>query len=100
MSHNYIRVKEPLVKHRIGGWLPRDHRIIEEWIDRLLQKIDRDARSFHQLHPFIVEFKELIDNDPTLRMGFTQMFEQVPHKPPYNNDPTLKPQVCKSHSAK
>jgi len=26
-------------------------------------------------------------------MGFHQMFEQVPTKPPYNNDPTGKPQV-------
>lgn len=26
-------------------------------------------------------------------MGFHQMFEQVPFKPPYNNDPTGKPQV-------
>ncbi|KAK0491955.1 phosphatidylserine decarboxylase-like protein [Armillaria luteobubalina] len=27
-------------------------------------------------------------------MGFHQMFEQVPTKPPYNNDPAGKPQVC------
>ncbi|THU82403.1 hypothetical protein K435DRAFT_637705, partial [Dendrothele bispora CBS 962.96] len=70
-----------------------DHRVVERWMDKLLQKVDRDNRTFKQLHPVIVEFKELIDNDPALRMGFTQMFDQVPTKPPYNNDPTLKPQI-------
>ncbi|KAJ3519114.1 hypothetical protein NM688_g9350 [Phlebia brevispora] len=30
---------------------------------------------------------------PSSTWGFHQMFEQVPDKPPYNNDPTGKPQV-------
>ncbi|KAK7450555.1 hypothetical protein VKT23_012864 [Stygiomarasmius scandens] len=92
--HNkQTRVKHPMVRHRVGGWLPKDHRIIERWMDKLLDKVDKDKRTLKQLHPVIVEFKELIDNDPALRMGFTQMFDQVPTKPPYNNDPTLKPQI-------
>ncbi|CAE6445159.1 unnamed protein product [Rhizoctonia solani] len=59
----------------------------------LLDKVKQDKRSLDQLHPTIVEFKNLVDNTPALRMGFSQMFEQVPHKPPYNNDPTLRPQI-------
>ncbi|CAE6506286.1 unnamed protein product [Rhizoctonia solani] len=46
-----------------------------------------------ELSPSIVQFKNLIDNDPILRMGFTEMFDQVPRKPPYDLDPTLKPQI-------
>ncbi|THU95852.1 hypothetical protein K435DRAFT_859118 [Dendrothele bispora CBS 962.96] len=85
------QMKQPIVGHRVGGWLPRDHRVVERWMDKLLQKVDRDNRTFKQLHPVIVKF-----NDPALHMGFTQMFDQVPTKPPYNNDPTLKPQISTS----
>ncbi|KAF8752465.1 Phophatidylserine decarboxylase [Rhizoctonia solani] len=51
-----------VVGHRVGGWLPKDH-----------------ALSLNS---------NLVDNTPALRMGFSQMFEQVPQKPPYNKDPT------------
>ncbi|KAK0486796.1 phosphatidylserine decarboxylase-like protein [Armillaria luteobubalina] len=53
-----------LVRHRIGGWLPRDHQ------------------------PVIKEFQDLIERDAEIYMDFHQMFDQVPTKPPYNNDPT------------
>jgi phosphatidylserine decarboxylase len=45
-------------------------------------------------HPVIEEFKDFIERDPGIYMGFHQMFEQVPKKPPYDQDPTGKPQVC------
>lgn len=45
------------------------------------------------MHPVIQEFRNLIENDPELYQGFQDMFNQVPRKPPYNQDPTLKPQV-------
>ncbi|KAH7337324.1 phosphatidylserine decarboxylase-like protein [Rhizoctonia solani] len=82
-----------VVKHRIGGWLPRDHIIIERYISKLLIRINQDRRSVDELSPSIVKFKNLIDNNPILRMGFTEMFNQVPRKPPYDLDPTLKPQI-------
>ena len=45
------------------------------------------------LLPVVQELKELIENDPELLMLFTQMFEEVPLKAPYLNDPTGKPQI-------
>ncbi len=36
-----------------------------------------------RLHPVIVEFQELIANDPIVRMYMTQMIEQVPQSKPY-----------------
>ncbi|CUA74804.1 phosphatidylserine decarboxylase [Rhizoctonia solani] len=81
------------IDHRVGGWLPRDHRIIERYISKLLEKVKHDNRVLSELSPSIVQFKNLIDNDPILRMGFTEMFDQVPRKPPYDLDPSLKPQI-------
>ncbi|KDN35164.1 hypothetical protein RSAG8_11809, partial [Rhizoctonia solani AG-8 WAC10335] len=95
------------VEHRVGGWLPRDHRIIERYISKLLEKVKQDKRSVNELSPSIVQFKNLIDNNPILlkvkqdkrsvnelspsivqfknlidnnpilRMGFTEMFDQI-----------------------
>ncbi|KAI0752494.1 phosphatidylserine decarboxylase-domain-containing protein [Daedaleopsis nitida] len=83
------------VYHRIGGWLPKDHRILQNWLDKHIAAVEaRHKKStFTALHPVIQEFKELIEGDSVIRMGFHQMFEQVPHKPPYCHDPTGKPQV-------
>ncbi|KAJ1303016.1 hypothetical protein OPQ81_011217 [Rhizoctonia solani] len=85
--------KPLIVKHRVGGWLPRNHAVVERYISKLIDKVKQDKRSLNELHPTVVEFKNLVDTTPALRMGFTQMFEQVPHKPPYNDDPTLEPQI-------
>lgn len=82
-----------IVDHHIGGWLPRDHRIVERYIAKILEKVKKDGRSIAELSPSIVQFKNLIDNNAILRMGFTEMFDQVPRKPPYDLDPTLKPQI-------
>lgn len=87
------RVEDPHVKHRVGDWLPEDHRSLEKWIDKLLEKVEKDHRSLEQLHPVVQEFQAAIENDPELYVGFQHMFDQVPTKPPYNKDPALRPQV-------
>ncbi|MFW5497865.1 MULTISPECIES: phosphatidylserine decarboxylase family protein [unclassified Maridesulfovibrio] len=46
-----------------------------------------------QLIPVVQEFKDLIENDPELLMLFTQMFEMVPDKPKFKNDPAGNPQI-------
>ncbi len=80
-----------LVRHRIGGWLPRDHRVLQHWLARKIAQVDADPQPFH---PVIQEFQDLIETDAEIYMAFHQMFDQVPTKPPYDNDPTGKPQVC------
>ncbi|KAK0231733.1 phosphatidylserine decarboxylase-like protein [Armillaria nabsnona] len=79
-----------VVEHRIGGWLPRDQRIVERWLAKKIAECSGKTQAFH---PVIQEFQTLIEKDAEIYMGFRQMFEQVPTKPPYNNDPTGKPQV-------
>ncbi|KAF5314220.1 hypothetical protein D9758_018176 [Tetrapyrgos nigripes] len=83
-----------LIHHRVGGWLPKDHRVLESWLSKKFKKVQqRGGIPNFSWHPVITEFRELIENDADLYMVFHQMFEQVPTKPPYNNDPTGKPQI-------
>jgi phosphatidylserine decarboxylase len=78
------------VPFRVGEWLPSDHATLTKWMETLIQEVDKKEKP---LHPVIENFKRLIENDPEVFMLFHQMFEEVPRKPPYNKDPTGKPQV-------
>ncbi|KAG8880497.1 hypothetical protein FRB97_000732 [Tulasnella sp. 331] len=81
------------VPHRVGGWMPHDQRVLNAWLGRQIAKVNESVKTYAQLHPVVQEFKVLIERDSEIFMGFHQMFEQVPTKPPYNNDPTGKPQI-------
>ena len=94
-------------EHRIvrpGAWLPADHRIHSEWLGR---QIDDAAKNRKELVPCLKEFKAFIEGDPRIYMYFNSMFvlvqclnfylesdtdenrfQEVPHKHPYNKDPT------------
>jgi len=82
-----------LIHHRVGGWLPKDQRVLERWLAKKIAKVDSPERRAKAFHPVIQEFQTLIETDAEIWMGFHQMFEQVPTKPPYDNDPTGQPQV-------
>ena len=69
-------------RHRIGRWLPHQD-ALEDWLEGLTREV-RDKASKAALHPVIQELRELIDNDPIVRMYFTQMIEQVPHAKRYS----------------
>lgn len=78
--------------YRVGKWLPSDQQHLNEWKTDLIE--DTAAlKGKVELLPVIQEFKDLIENDPELYMLFNEMFDQVPRKPPYDKDPTGKPQV-------
>ena len=76
--------------YRVGHWLPSDEAFLTKWLEAMIQKTLSEQKA---LHPAIADFKELIERDPEIFMLFSQMFEQVPRRPPYNKDPTGKPQV-------
>ena len=82
-----------LVQHRLGGWLPQDHNVLETWLAKKIASVTHRSRMRIALSPVIQDFQTLIETNPQVWMGFHQMFEQVPNKPPYVNDPTGKPQV-------
>lgn len=84
---------------RIGKWLPEDAALLQQWLARLIKRVEakHKRRDAPPLAPVIQEFKELIEGDATIYMLFNQMFHQIPNKPPYNEDPTGKPQVRDYH---
>ncbi len=76
--------------YRVGEWLPSDQAFLDNWLQAMIQKTHAEKKA---LHPVIADFQHLIESDADIFMLFNQMFEQVPKKPPYNKDPTGKPQV-------
>jgi len=81
---------EPHAPYRVGKWLPSDDAHLAKWLETMIQKSHAENRD---LHPVIADFQTLIESDAQIFMLFSQMFEQVPRRPPYNKDPTGKPQV-------
>jgi phosphatidylserine decarboxylase len=78
------------IPYRVGDWLPSDQAFLKKWLEAMIKKTDMEEKS---LHPVIADLQNLIEGDSEIFMLFHQMFEQVPKKPPYNNDPTGKPAV-------
>ena len=76
--------------YRVGQWLPSDQNVLEQWLQDLIDETDAEKKS---LLPVVEKFKNLIEGDPVIYMLFHQMFEEIPKKPPYNDDPTNKPQI-------
>jgi phosphatidylserine decarboxylase len=76
--------------YRVGQWLPSDHAHLAGWLEGMIHKTHAEPKA---LHPVIAEFQDLIESNADIFMLFNQMFEQVPRRPPYNKDPTGRPQV-------
>ena len=74
-----------------GFWLPQDPQVTQKWLDNEIKTVDSHPPK--QLKPELKEFQDLIENDVTLKILVSLMFEEIPQKPPYDNDPTLQPQV-------
>jgi phosphatidylserine decarboxylase len=81
---------EAEVPYRVGGWLPSDQAFLERWLEAIIRETQAEQKA---LHPCIAGLQHLVESDAGIFMLFNQMFEQVPRKPPYNKDPTGKPQV-------
>ncbi|KAG6840071.1 hypothetical protein C0991_009183 [Blastosporella zonata] len=80
------------IQHR-EGWVPPDHSTLRL---RLGKKLDRLVDAQNKPVPFIQvvqDFQTFIENDSTILNLFRKMFVQVPNKPPYNQDPSQRPQV-------
>ena len=81
-----------LYRHRTGHWLPTDHSKLRGWVDHIKGR----SSSFEEkpLEPVLQDFKDFIDNDGLVRMLASNMFQEVPVTPPYNQDPTkFEPQI-------
>ncbi|KAI1827528.1 Phophatidylserine decarboxylase-domain-containing protein [Xylaria intraflava] len=77
--------------HRLGSWLPTDHRVQHDWMAKQIAHVDKHGPK--KLTPALQEFKEFIEGNTRIYMYFSQMWNEVPHKKPYLNDPTGKRQI-------
>jgi len=67
---------------RQAGWLPKDQDDLESWLAAHCERVESRGEQV-VLHPVLIEFQELIDADPVVRMYMHQMVAQVPSTNPY-----------------
>lgn len=85
------------IQHGLGGCSPPDHDILESWLFKKIQQLETQ-RADATFLSVIQEFQQLIEGDKTLLTLFQQMFKQIPNKPPYDRDPSKKPQAIFLHN--
>jgi phosphatidylserine decarboxylase len=68
---------------RRAGWLPGDQDDLESWLTGHRERVEARGEQV-VLHPVLVEFQELIDSDPLVRMYVHQMIAQVPSTKAYS----------------
>ena len=66
---------------RQAGWLP-EQEDLESWLAGHRERVEARGEQV-VLHPVMLEFQELIDTDPVVRMYLNQMIAQVPNTKPY-----------------
>ncbi|KXG51825.1 Phosphatidylserine decarboxylase-related protein [Penicillium griseofulvum] len=77
--------------HKVGKWMPADHKAHKEWLGGIIRKVDENEEK--TLHPVLEEFKQLIETNTRVYMLLTGMFKEVPRKKPYVHDPTGNPEI-------
>lgn len=80
--------------YRVGHWMPADDRAHQEWLSGI---ITNTHSSEHALQPVLQEFRELIETSTRVYMLIEGMFKEVPHKAPYEQDPTGRPEIRDYH---
>jgi phosphatidylserine decarboxylase len=68
---------------RRAGWLPQEQEDLESWLAGHRERVEARGEQV-VLAPVMVEFQELIDSDPVVRMYMNQMIEQVPSNKDYS----------------
>jgi phosphatidylserine decarboxylase len=67
---------------RRAGWLPQSQDDLESWLIGHRQRVEAKGEQV-TLHPVIIEFQELIDSDPVVRMYLERMIAEVPQTKHY-----------------
>ncbi|KAI9925753.1 hypothetical protein MW887_005559 [Aspergillus wentii] len=76
--------------HQLGKWMPSSHSIHRDWLGEIITHVDQNPRD---LHPVLVEFQDLIESNTRVYLLISSMFEEIPHKKPYSQDPIGNPQI-------
>ncbi|KAK8029549.1 hypothetical protein PG993_010840 [Apiospora rasikravindrae] len=93
--HHRVHRQVPLLTkaNRPGGWMPADHRLHRDWLAKQIKHVEGHGDQKPKLIPVLQEFKEMIEGNARIYMYFSQMWEEVPHKHPYDKDPTGQAQI-------
>ncbi|KAI0439920.1 Phophatidylserine decarboxylase-domain-containing protein [Xylaria telfairii] len=86
-----VEIPKEYKMHHLGSWLPSDHRVQHDWMAKKVAHVDSQPEQ--PLIPVLQEFKALIEGNSRIYMYFDQMWDEVPLKKPYYNDPTGKKQI-------
>jgi phosphatidylserine decarboxylase len=65
-----------------AGWLPANQEDLESWLECHGERTENRGDDV-VLHPVLVEFQQLIDTDPLVRLYLNEMIAQVPERKPY-----------------
>ncbi|KAH6605069.1 phosphatidylserine decarboxylase [Trichoderma cornu-damae] len=88
------RLKKP---HRVGGWLPKDPQLLINWLRDLVAEVNEHKSSAPKrsllLSKPVQDLRDLIESTAELRMLASAMFDEVPNKAPYNEDPVGNKQI-------
>ncbi|KAL7942613.1 phosphatidylserine decarboxylase family protein [Trichoderma barbatum] len=90
-----LPVRQPPFR-RIGGWLPENNNVVVDWLRGLLEEIEEDKKKLNgplKLSKEVQDLKDLVESSPELRMLAQAMLDEVPNKPPYNDDPVGNKQI-------
>ncbi|KAL7948264.1 Phophatidylserine decarboxylase domain-containing protein [Trichoderma barbatum] len=87
--------------HRVGGWLPQNPKLMIGWLRDLVVEVNKykfaaPEGSFFLSGP-VQQLKDLIESTAELRMLASGMFDEVPDKAPYNEDPVGNKQIQSYH---
>lgn len=74
---------EPVDVRRRAGWLPEDQADLEKWLAGHRKRVS-DRADETVLNPVLVELRQLMDADPTIRMYLSEMISQVPKTKQYS----------------
>ena len=74
-----------VTRSALGRWLPRNQDALETWLEAFSNRVEAKPGPV-KLHPVMLEFKELIETDPVVRLYITEMISQVPHNRKYRKN--------------
>ncbi|BDD60445.1 hypothetical protein MAP00_005573 [Monascus purpureus] len=73
-----------------GKWMPQNPEVYHDWLKKVIIKTDQTPED---LHPVLEEFRNLLDTNARAYMLITSMFQEVPRKAPYCDDPMRHPMI-------
>jgi phosphatidylserine decarboxylase len=73
---------------RVGGWLPSDQAILDQWVGDLVARVEAEGEQ--PLLPVVDEFRRLIEDDPEVYMLSRFMLQQASHRRPSAHEPQVK----------